>query len=145
MVKNSYGGDSMAKDVCCHVDNCVYNNFYWGDDKEYIISEKGEPESYRPDNSIEYNEEFMIDDCRTIYYFDENWELNKIKVSVIDTFMDYDNIKNMLVEMYGEPLSEKTDENNFKYLNWVRGNTNIELCIIDELNAYSVDYSHKES
>ena len=26
MVKNSYGGDSMAKDVCCHVDNCVYNN-----------------------------------------------------------------------------------------------------------------------
>lgn len=26
MVKNSYGGDSMAKGVCCHVDNCVYNN-----------------------------------------------------------------------------------------------------------------------
>lgn len=24
--KTSSGGDSMAKDVCCHVDNCVYNH-----------------------------------------------------------------------------------------------------------------------
>lgn len=26
IVKTSNGGDSMAKDVCCHVDNCVYNH-----------------------------------------------------------------------------------------------------------------------
>lgn len=134
------GSESKNRD-----DNCVYNNFYWGDDKENVIAEKGEPKSYRPDNSIEYDESFMIDDCRTFYYFDEDWKLYKIKVSVTDTFIDYDDIRSMLVEMYGEPLSEETDEDNFKYLNWERGNTNIELCVLDGLNAYSVDYLYKVS
>ena len=26
LVKTIYGGDSMAKGVCCHVDTCVYNH-----------------------------------------------------------------------------------------------------------------------
>ncbi len=130
-------------------DNCVYNNFYWGDDKEYVIAEKGEPESYNPDNSIEYNENFRIDDCSTVYYFDEDWKLYKIKVRVVDSLLgdDMDAIKNMLVEMYGDPLSEETDdaeEYAFTTYKWERGNTNIGLNMTTDLmGCYSVDYSKK--
>lgn len=129
-------------------DNCVYNNFYWGDDKEYVIAEKGEPVSYRPDNSIEYNESFMIDDCRTFYYFDDDWKLYKIEVSVVDSLLgeDIDAIKDMVIEMYGEPLSEEIEdmEYGFNICKWERDNTDIELDILqDMIGCYSVTYSKK--
>ncbi len=129
-------------------DNCVYNNFYWGDDKEYVIAEKGEPESYNPDNSIEYKESFGIDDCRTFYYFDEDWKLFKIQVSVVDSLLgeDIDAIKDMVVEMYGEPLSEEIEDMayGFNIYKWERGNTDIELDILrDMMGCYSVTYLKK--
>lgn len=129
-------------------DNCVYNNFYWGDDKEYIIAEKGEPEEYNPDNSIKYSEDFGMDNCSTFYYFDEDWKLYKIKVSVRDSFWgdDVEAIKNSVVEMYGEPLSEEIEEMEFGYniYKWERGNTDITLNILrDLIGCYSVNYTKK--
>lgn len=123
--------------------SCIYNGMYWGDEKEDIIAEKGEPVKYLPDNSIQYDEQFKYEDCRTFYYFDDDWKLNKIQVSVIDSILKYDDIRNVVVEMYGEPITEETDENGYRYVGWVKGNTNIELCVIEELKAYSVVYSLK--
>ena len=122
--------------------SCIYNGMYWGDDKEDIIAEKGEPVKYLPDNSIQYDESFMIDDCRTYYYFDDDWKLKKIKVCVDSSMVDSDNIEEKVVEMYGEPISEEIDEYDFKSINWVKGNTNIELYLMEEL-GYVVEYSLK--
>ncbi len=30
-------GDSVSSESREETDNCVYNDFYWGDDKEYLI------------------------------------------------------------------------------------------------------------
>ncbi len=122
--------------------SCIYNGMYWGDEKEDIIAEKGEPVDYFPDNSIQYNESFVIDDCRTFYYFDDEWKLNKIKVCVDSSMTSSDYIEDKVIEMYGEPMSEETDEYDFKSIKWVKGNTTIELYLMEEL-GYTVEYSLK--
>ncbi len=129
-------------------DNCVYNNFYWGDDKEYVIAEKGEPVEYNSDGSIDYNEKFNDDESQVTYSFNDE-KLYKIEVRVLDSVLEDDTeaMKSMLVEMYGEPLSEfleDPDDMRFITCRWKKGNTDIELQLIDGFNGlYYIKYEKK--
>ena len=129
-------------------DNCVYNDFYWGDDKEYVIAEKGEPVEYNSDGSIDYNEKFNDDDSTVTYSFKKG-KLYKIEVRVLYSVLedDTDAMKAMLVDMYGEPLSEvleDPDDMRFITCKWEKGNTDIELQLMDGFNGlYYIKYEKK--
>lgn len=119
--------------------SCVYNDLYWGTDRDDIIAEKGEPDSYYPNYTIQYNEQFINEDCNTCYYFDSDCKLNEIETGK-DTTRSYEDIKNTLIEMYGEPLNDGLDE--FGYVaDWKVNNTYIKLLVDENFGYYTVYYS----
>lgn len=50
--------------------------------------------------------------------------------------------KEDIIAKKGEPISKEIDEYDFKLINWVKGNTSIELYLMEEL-GYVVEYSLK--
>lgn len=133
--------DTVNNEVNQQPENsCVYNDMYWGTDRADVISEKGEPVSYYPDYTLQYNEQFINEECKTSYYFDSDCKLNKIDV-VKDTTRSYEDVKNTLIEMYGEPLSEEIDKYSANWANWIVGNTSIKLEVDEHWGNYCVYYS----
>ncbi len=132
-------GDSVSSESREETDNCVYNDFYWGMDRNDIIKEKGEPTKYFPDDSMQYNEEFMGDSCTVNYCFDEEDKLNKIVVTS-DTIEIYKEIKDKFIEEYGNPINDGMGGMGYA-TNWKINNTDILLEESDGLEMYAITYS----
>ncbi len=122
--------------------SCIYNDMYWGTDREDILAEKGEPSSNNPNSTLEYTEKFMGEDCEVSYVFDENNKLKTILVSG-DTIRTYEDIKSLFVQSNGEPLKEEVAVNDSFVANWEIGNTKIELVVSEDLENYIVVYAIK--
>lgn len=119
--------------------SCLYNSMYWGISKEDVIAEKGAPQSYVSDDIIQYDEQFIGTKCETQYCFNEGM-LNKIIVSG-DTLYEYDDIKDMYVERFGEPVSEDVDDNDILITEWTKDDTVIRLTGGEKSFTYEAVYS----
>lgn len=132
------GCDDIKKEE----NKCLYNEMYWGMDREYIIKEKGEPFSYYPNSTLKYNEYFMGNSCEVNYFFDNN-KLNMIKVGG-KTVLKYNDIKDMFIDGYGDTKKEEMglDEKDF-IADWQVGNTTIQLVVNENIDTYIVTYALK--
>lgn len=119
--------------------SCIYNDMYWGTDREDILAERGEPYSNYPNSTLEYTEKFMGEDCEVSYVFDENNKLKTILVSG-DTRRTYEDIKDLFIQTNGEPLKEEVAVDDSFVANWEVGNTVIQLVVNEEYDNYIVTY-----
>lgn len=121
--------------------SCLYNSMYWGTSKEDVIDVKGEPVAYLSDDIIQYDEQFIGTKCETQYCFNKG-KLNKIIVSG-DTLYEYDYIKDMYVERFGEPVFEEVAEDDILITEWAKDNTVIRLTGGEKSFTYEAEYSLK--
>ncbi len=122
---------------------CLYNDMYWGTSRENVIKEKGEPDSYYPNSTLQYNEKYMGNDCVANYFFDDDDKLEMIKVGG-ELKTTYKDIKSMFLESYGEPISEaKVEVDNSFVANWEEGITTIQLVVNENITRYIITYYKK--
>lgn len=131
--------NSVSSESRDEADNCVYNDFYWGMDRNDIIKEKGEPITYYPDNSIQYSEQFMEGECYARYCFDEKDNLNQIVVTSQNIDI-YEDIKDKFIESFGSPISDGLGDLGYT-TNWKVSNTDILLEMSDSFGMYFITYS----